>query len=177
MSSGPPLFVAGKPRYWIADYDVRHFYLLLPLTGILLVVLFLLSREPKPGTAPGAKLPPTGPAASSAAPMAPTVLQSPYAAAVMMQERLGTVEGTAEPLSLVRLYLGKKLLGESAADPQGRFRFQLTNFPAGQHRMRAEAWSGGRSVTSEEVLFTVVAEPKRGAGAAPKRFRPAPVKK
>jgi hypothetical protein len=175
MSTDPSLFVGGKPRYWISDYDFRHLCLLPPLVGILFIGLWIVSRETKTAGPPSSTAPPSQAAGRSSKPMAPTVLQSPYPAAVMMQERLGTVEGTAEPRSIVRLYLGKKLLGEVAADPQGRFRFQLTNFPAGQHRMRAEAWSEGRSLTSEEVLFTVVADSKRST--APKRSRVAPVKK
>lgn len=173
---------------WIDPFDRWHVRLLPPvLIGLSLALILAPGRPPTPPGLSSATLPPslrtnflhgsltTGGSPSNALPvpaMRPTRIESPFPNSLFWKDRLGDVEGTAEPGSLVRLFLGDKLLSQSMADADGRFRFQLLHFPAGTYVVRVIASIGRTAQASEPVTFVVKAEraPKPTAEAA----KPAP---
>lgn len=98
------------------------------------------------------------PQAFAIAAMRPTRIESPSQNALFWRDRLGDVEGTAEPGSLIRLFHGDRLLSQSTASPDGRFRFRLLDFPAGSHTVRVIATLDRRAQASETVSFLVKSE-------------------
>ena len=144
------MFVQGKPRYWIPGYD--GWYLAAPVGFVLLVVaLCLLPRKPLAAARPAGPPPRV---------LTATSLLWPKPGAVFHDGKVGDVGGTAEPGGLVRLYYGTALIGQTVADANGRFRFQLAGFPAGPATLRAETLIGARSMWSGEVTFTVASAAK-----------------
>jgi hypothetical protein len=90
--------------------------------------------------------------------MRPTRIESPTPNALFWRDRLGDIEGVAEPDSMVRLFLGDKLLSQTTVNPEGRFRFQLLHFPPGTYTVRVIATRGRLAQASEPVSFLVKAE-------------------
>jgi hypothetical protein len=107
----------------------------------------------------------------------PTVIETPHSGTGYTPGQLGTVEGRAEPSSVVRLYyLGTTPnwveLGQVRTDQAGRFGFKLAGFPPGSYRLRARCQTeSGQSAESTDVLVTVVAEPEpaRRSARRPRR--------
>ena len=157
------MFAHGKPRYWIPGYD--RWSLIAP--GLLVLIVALLFVLPRPGVNAVPRYRPVPPRV-----LAVTTILTPLPGSVFRVGQVGDLNGTAEPGSLVRLYYGTQAIGQTVAAADGRYRFQLASFPAGQHTLRAEAVVGARSQWSSEVTFTVQAVPKPAAAK-----KPAPAKK
>lgn len=152
-----PSSVPWRPRYWIAGYD--RWSLIAPGLCVLIVaLLFVLpkSAAPTPVYRP-APLPP----------LAATTIATPLPGATFRIGQVGDLLGTAQPGSMVRLYYGTNVIGQVPVLADGRYRFQLSTFPAGQHTLRAQAVVGARSQWSSEVTFTVQAAPKSSATKKP----------
>lgn len=184
---------AGIFPKWIDPFDTWHLRLLPPILIVLVLALLALPKpsksptqsvssadlvtsvspptqnpvplssarpSPTPGTAPAA--PP-----QAVAVMRPSRIESPSPNALFWRDRLGDVEGAAEPGSLVRLFLGDKLLSQTTAAPDGRFRFRLLDFPAGSHTVRVIATLGRAAQSSEPVSFVVKSEKPSPPAATP----------
>ena len=97
---------------------------------------------------------------SAALPAGWTKSYPAYAGAVDAMEpvSMADAEGTAEPNAVVTLYLGGRKLGETQAATDGRWRFQLLDFPPGRYSIRVEAWTGLQSIPSQEVSFMMAPE-------------------
>jgi len=155
------MFQNGRPRYWIEGYDTAH----LAVPVLLLIVIGLLAFLP--GNSTTAKALPqqrTGQAASPSLqqpaprPMTPTLWLQPRSGTMVSAGQPLTVNGTAEPGSLVRLfYLHNRqghLLSQTNATAQGQWRFIVSKLTAGQHSFQAVAYSGSRTMPSGELRVT-----------------------
>lgn len=175
------MFENGRPRYWLDWYDSWH--LLLPvLLAVLVAALWL--QPPLPVT--GRVMPLTGRSSGGSGvglrpvqatggamietpvvPMRPTTLESPENGKGFFQSRLSDAEGRAEPGSTVYLdYANEDLiwrgLGTMTVDAEGRYRFQLKNFPPGHYRLRARAVTAtGRVAESGQTMITIAPDPVR----------------
>lgn len=98
------------------------------------------------------------PGAPVQSPLRPTRIESPSPNALFWRDRLGDVEGTAEPGSVVQLVLGQKQLARTTADVDGRYRFRLAGFPPGQFRLQVVASAAPNRQSTDSVTFTVKAE-------------------
>lgn len=191
---------AGIFPKWIDPFDSWHLRLLPPILIVLTLALLSLPTPrksptpsassgdlvssvsspthrpaapssvrpfPTPGTAPDA--PP-----QTVAVMRPSRIESPSPNALFWRDRLGDVEGTAEPGSLVRLFLGDKLLSQTTAAPDGRFRFRLLDFPAGSHTVRVIATLDRAAQSSEPISFVVKSEKPTSPAITPgpRRIQP-----
>lgn len=181
------MFEKGRPRYWIDWYD--PWYLLLPL--FLVLVLAAAWWLPKPATAahkgvgvavrvnpPVQRVPSTvAQPVPSPAPPTPTFLDSPQHGKGYFQSRLTEAEGRAEPGAEVRLeYAEADLvwheLSRMPVAADGRFRFQLKDFPPGSYRLRARALTAsGQTSDSAAAMITVMPDPARPTRAARRRTR------
>ena len=123
------MITEGRPRYWVAAYDRWH--LALPILLLAAIAWILLApRSVENVAVPAVTLSNADVAVARPAQgrsMASTTIQSPHEGAVFWVGKLGDAEGTAEPGSTVRLFLGPKILGEAPVDSTGRFRFQLVS--------------------------------------------------
>ncbi len=176
------MFEKGRPRYWIDWYD--PWYLLLPL--FLVLVLAAVWWLPKPATAAhkgvAARMNPLAPRGPSTVvppgptlpPPTPTFLNSPQHGRGYFQSRLTEAEGRAEPGAEVRLeYAEADLvwheLSRMRAAADGRFRFQLKDFPPGSYRLRARALTAsGQTSDSAAAMVTVMPDPARPARRRPR---------
>jgi len=182
------MFENGRPRYWIDWYDRWHLLLPVLLAGIL-ALMWLLPPLPVTGrlvpvtgrlpSGSGVGLRPSQEAGrvipeASVVPMRPTTLESPENGKGFFQSRLSDAEGRAEPGSTVYLdYANDDLvwrgLGTMTVDTEGRYRFQLKNFPPGHYRLRARAVTAtGRVAESGQTMITITPDPVR----APRRRAP-----
>lgn len=143
--------IAWRPRFWIPGYD--RWSLIAP--GLLGLIVALLCVLPKPPVAVVPRHRPVPPRV-----LAVTTILTPLPGSVFRVGHVADLEGTAEPGSLVRLYYGTQAIGQTVVAVDGRYRFGISSFPAGQHTLRAEAVVGARSQWSSEVTFTVQAAPK-----------------
>ena len=179
------MFENGRPRYWIDWYDRWHLLLPVMLAGVLAMMwlwppLPVAGRmAPVSGRLPSGSgvglRPPGGSGAmmteTSVVQMAPTTLESPQNGKGFFQSRLSDAEGRAEPGSTVYLdYANEDLvwrgLGTMTVDAEGRYRFQLKNFPPGHYRLRARAVTAtGRVSESGQTMITITPDPVR----APRR--------
>ena len=173
---------------WIDPFDRWHVRLLPPiLIGLSLALILAPGTPPIPPGLGSARVPQSlrtnlfpgpltlGSAPSTAQPVPairPTRIESPFPNSLFWKDRLGDVEGTAEPGSLVRLFHGDKLLSQTVASADGRFRFQLMHFPPGTHVVRVIATLGRAAEASEPVTFVVKAE--RAPKPAAETAKPAP---
>lgn len=166
----------GKPRYWIGWYDRWHILLPIALATVLFWLLFAPRSRPVPGRFH------SGATNSASTPLpalrsqSPTTIRSPYPGQIMWPSRMSDAHGTSEPRALVRLFLGQRKLGETYAETNGHWRFQLANFPPGNYRARAEAWTGLQAIPSQEIEFTVTREPGSASPGGSKQKRAAPKK-
>lgn len=134
--------------------------------------------SPSPPSPQTQRLPPAAPA-----PMRPTRIESPSPNALFWRDRLGDVEGTAEPGSTVQIVLGQKTLARTTADGDGRYRFRLAGFPPGKHRIQIIATAAPNRQSADSAEFTVKADvsprakpatqTKPPAGAKPPKAKPA----
>lgn len=179
--------VAGRFPNWIEPFDRWHGLMLPPILIVLVLLIWTLpdsqvrqrSRArppslPVPATLAGPPSAVPTPAVPAAVPRAlrPTRIESPFPNALFWRDRLGDVEGVAEPGSAVSLFLGDKLLSVGTADSEGRYRFRLANFPPGLHRLQVIASLGDTSKASEPVQFTVKAEKSPGPSKPAKSSKP-----
>jgi len=133
----------GKPRYWLAGYDIWHLLVPVALAGVLTALAMLPEpRKPQPAPPPPA--------------MIPTAWISPAPNSSISARQFGVVEGRGQPGGTVTLWLRQipnpeRPLTERALQPDGRFVIALTNFPPGSYGFRAEVRtpSGGVSSTFE----------------------------
>jgi len=184
-------------RNWVDPFDRWHLFLVPPILIGLIAALTLTPSFPAPRApvnspmTPVPTAPPPAPQSLRSGPalppaqaiqpsIRPTRIESPAQHTLFWRDRLGDVEGTAEPGSLVRLFWIDRLIGQSTADAEGRYRFQLRNFPPGQHQVQVIATLGRSAQASPPVQFMVKAErapkpnstppakaPKSGAKKAP----------
>ncbi len=175
-------------RNWVDPFDRWHLMLVPPILIGLIVALALTpslppARRPVHSTSTPLPTPPirTRPSyrEGSAVPvptpptqplMRPTRIESPAPNTLFWRDRLGDVEGIAEPGSLVRLFWSDQLIGQTTADADGRYRFQLRNFPPGLHQVQVIATLGRSAQASSPVQFVVKAEraPKPGPKSSSK---------
>ena len=136
-----------RPALWEPGFDTAHLavpVLILLLGGLLFVL------PPTPVTPP--RPPPT-----PAPVLQPTTWLSPVPGTTFAPGQTLVVEGLAHPGSVVRLYWYSDPLGDPlVVPPDGRWRFQVANIPAGSHTLRAGALVAGRSVWSPEFTLQVV---------------------
>lgn len=102
-------------------------------------------------------------------PPAPPIITSPKEDETVPQDRALVVEGTAEPGSVVTLYVDGQPQPQTAlTDANGRFRFTIPalTFMAGEHLLAADARdaAGNLSPRSRDVRFFVEAVDARFAG-------------
>ncbi|HTH47311.1 MAG TPA: hypothetical protein VMB21_07350 [Candidatus Limnocylindria bacterium] len=153
-----------RPRYWIPGYD--RWSLIAPgLCVIVVAVLFVLPKRAVEPVRAYRTVP--------LPPLAATTIVTPLAGSIFRAGQVGDLAGAAQPGSMVRLYYGTNVIAQVPVPADGRYRFRISNFPPGQHTLRAQAVVGARSQWSDEVTFTVQAAPK--APTATKK--PAPAKK
>lgn len=175
-------------RNWVDPFDRWHLWLVPPTLIGLIVALVLTPSLPTarppihpPSTPPPTQSIPTTPSSREGSAMLvptppnqpimrPTRIESPAPNTLFWRDRLGDVEGIAEPGSLVRLFWSDKLIGQTTADADGRYRFGLRNFPPGQHQVQVIATLGRSAQASPPSQFVVKAEraPKTGKKSSSK---------
>ena len=140
-------FPPRRPSLWEPGFDTAH--LAVPVLILLLVGLLLVLPTP-PATPPRS--------VSAPAPvLQPTTWLTPLPGTSFAPGQTLVVEGLAHPGSVVRLYWYSDPLGDPVVvPPDGRWRFQVANVPAGTHTLRAGALVAGRSVWSPEFTLQVV---------------------
>lgn len=146
-------FPPRRPSLWEPGFDTVHLVvpvLILLLGGLLFVLPTPRVTPPRPVPAPIPTL-------------QPTTWLSPVPGTIFAPGQTLIVEGLAHPGSVVRLYWYSDPLGDPlVVPPDGRWRFQVANVPAGNHTLRAGALVAGRSIWSAEFNLTVVpSEPVR----------------
>lgn len=141
-------FPPRRPSLWEPGFDTAHLavpVLILLLGGLLFVLPTPRVAPPRPTPAPTPTL-------------QPTMWLSPAPGTTFVTGQTLVVEGLAHPGSVVRLYWYSDPLGDPLiVPPDGRWRFQVANVPAGNHTLRAGALVAGRSVWSSE--FTLIVMP------------------
>ncbi len=136
-----------RPSLWEPGFDTAH--LAVPILILLLVgLLFILPPAPARQSRPVPVAPPV---------IQPTTWLSPVPGTIFTPGQMLVVEGLAHPGSVVRLYWYADPLGDPlVVPPDGRWRFQIANIPAGNHTLRAGALVAGRPVWSTEFTLQVV---------------------
>lgn len=128
------MFRNNRPRYWVAWYDRWH----LPLIVLFVLLLCWLAYL--------ATLP---------APRVSLALADPTASLVSTKPI--ELIGTAPANTLVRVYAGDRLLGETRAANDGTFKIALTNLAAGTHTLRGVVEVNGARVESPTLSVNVSA--------------------
>ncbi|HAB18509.1 MAG TPA: hypothetical protein PLX89_11275 [Verrucomicrobiota bacterium] len=148
-----------RPRYWAPSFDRPHLAIPVLIALVAVLIAYLPGRPIKPvRTIPPAPLS-----------VLPTTILAPTAGVVLPPGYTGVVEGLAQPGSIIRLYWYDKPLGDpTRVEADGRWRFSVGNFPAGQHSLRASAWMAGRYEWSSEVVFSVAAPTPAPSPKAPR---------
>ena len=140
-------FPPSRSALWEPGFDTAHLavpILILVLGGLLFV---LPSAPPRP-IRPVPIAPPV---------IQPTTWLSPVPGTTFVPGQVLSVEGLAHPGSVVRLYWYADPLGDPmVVPPDGRWRFQVANIPAGNHTLRVGALVAGRPVWSPEFTLQVV---------------------
>lgn len=162
-------FVQRRPRYWEPGFDTAHLVVPVLIAGVALLIALLPSQL----AAPLRTAPPTP------VNIVPTTILSPVAGMAMSLGQSVTVDGVAQPGSIVRLYWYAQPVGEpTRVAPDGRWHFTLGNLPAGTHSIRVGAWVAGRNLWSPEVVFTATnPAPAVTSPAAKTTAKPVPSKK
>jgi hypothetical protein len=144
MESNAP---SRRPSLWEPGFDTAH--LAVPILILLLGgLLFYLPPAPIRQARP---VPPPPPV------IQPTTWLSPVPGTAFAPGQALVVEGLAHPGSVVRLYWYANPLGDPlVVPPDGRWRFQVANLPAGNHTLRVGALVAGRPVWSPEFTLLVV---------------------
>lgn len=130
----------GKPRYWLAGYDVWHLCVPVALAAVVAAMAVLPeAKKPVPTPKPTA--------------MVPTTWISPAPNSSMPASRFGVLEGRGQPGGRVTIWFrqipnAERWLTESPVLPDGRFVVALTNFPAGTFGFRAEVRTPSGAVSS-----------------------------
>jgi len=137
-----------RPALWEPGFDTAH--LAVPILILLLgALLFVLPPVPVPKARPVPSPPPV---------IQPTTWLSPPPGTTFVPGQVLVVEGSAHPGSVVRLYWYADPLGDPlVVPPDGRWRFQVANIPAGNHTLRAGALVAGRPIWSPEFTLQVIA--------------------
>jgi serine/threonine-protein kinase len=128
------MFRNNRPRYWVDWYDRWHL-LLVVLLALLLCWLAYLATLP--------------------APRVSLALANPTAALVSTKPI--ELVGTAPANTLVRVYAGDQLLGETRAASDGTFKIALTNLVPGAHTLRGVVEVNGTRVESPALPVNVSA--------------------
>ncbi len=140
-------FPPRRPSLWEPGFDTAHLavpVLILLLGGLLFVLPPSRVVAPRPTPVPAPTL-------------QPTTWLSPVPGTTFVPGQTLVVEGLAHPGSVVRLYWYSDPLGDPlVVPPDGRWRFQVAQVPAGSHTLRAGALVAGRSVWSTEFTLNVV---------------------
>ncbi len=142
------MFKDNHPRYWVPWYDRWHLLLLLVLLLLLCLVSYYALTTPPPQVTLGA---PVG---------------------ALQADRPIVLKGQAPADSVVRLYDGDNLLGETRADSQGNYAFTATNLGAGAHSLRAAAEVNGARIESPALAVTVAAAVAAVRPTAPPTIAP-----
>lgn len=141
-------FPPRRPSLWEPGFDTAHLavpVLILLLAGLLFVLPPSRVTPPRPPPVPIPEL-------------QPTTWLTPVPGTIFAPGQTLVVEGLAHPGSVVRLYWYSDPLGDPlVVPPDGRWRFQMANVPAGNHTLRVGALAAGRSVWSPEFTLQVVA--------------------
>jgi len=136
-----------RSTLWEPGYDTAH--LAVPIFILILGgLLFVLPPTPVRQARPVPVSPPV---------IQPTTWLSPVPGTTFAPGQVLVVEGLAHPGSVVRLYWYADPLGDPlVVPPDGRWRFQVANIPAGSHTLRVGALVAGRPVWSPEFTLQVV---------------------
>jgi formylglycine-generating enzyme required for sulfatase activity len=127
------MFQNNRPRYWVAWYDRWHLWLALLLILLLCMALYLGMTTAVPKV----------------------TLNLADANARLQTDQPIMVSGTAPADSIVRIYEGDKLLGETRADGNGNYALAITNVAAGAHALRASIESNGTRIESDALAVNV----------------------
>jgi len=151
----------GRPRFWIDWYD--RWNLILPL--LLAISLGWLVTRPRPAV----PWTPPAPVRPALPPLAVTTLESPASGARFLPDRLGDVEGRAQPGSTAVLFYSmapsveRRELARMPVAADGRYRFRLSRFPAGVYVIQVIAYApDGRHSASTPVDIWVVQPQPQG---------------
>ncbi|MCX7839932.1 MAG: SUMF1/EgtB/PvdO family nonheme iron enzyme [Anaerolineae bacterium] len=128
------MFRNNRPRYWVGWYDRWH----LLLVVLLVLLLCWLAYQ--------ATLP---------APRVSLALADPTASLVSTKPI--ELIGTAPANTLVRVYDGEKLVGETRAASDGTFKIALTNLVPGAHTLRGVVEVNGTRVESPALQVNISA--------------------
>ena len=128
------MFHNNRPRYWVDWYDRWHLPLIL-LLALLLCWLGYLSTLP--------------------APQVSLALADPTA--LLQSNKPIELTGAAPANSLIRVYEGNTLAGETRADSTGKFRIALANIASGAHAFLAIAEVNGARIESPALNVSVSA--------------------
>lgn len=127
------MFQNNRPRYWVAWYDRWHLWLVLLLILLLCMALYLgMSTAP------------------------PNVTLT-LANASLQADKPIVLNGTAPAKTLVQLYDGTQLLGETRADANGNYSFTISNISAGTHWLKASIEINGARIESNALSANVSA--------------------
>lgn len=156
----------GRPRFWIDWYD--RWNLILPI--LVLASAGWLVTRPRPAQ----PWVPPAPARPAMAPLSNTTLESPASGARFVPDRLGDVEGRAQPGSVAVLFYSmapsveRRELSRMPVGADGRYRFRLSRFPPGVYVIQVIAYAAdGRTAASSPVDVWVVQPPAKPVAKPP----------